>query len=291
MKRFLALLLCVATLLCLTACSEPAESTDPSSSEAEVTPVPGMTEFSKTPSAGLEYSVNEDEISCTITGIGTCKDAYIFVGNEIDGLAVTAIGASAFYGNKDIKGVRLGDNVVTVGAYAFFECAFLEQVLLGNVVASLEAYAFAGCGKLKTITIPESVKQIDAWAFYDCHGLEAVHIADLASWCAIAFGGAYANPVLYAENLYLQEMLLTTLILPEETVTIGQWAFAGCTSLTEVQLHGSLESIAPRAFLRCTNLTAIHYDGTKEQWAALEKGSYWNFKIDDMVITCIDGEV
>lgn len=291
MKRILALLLCVAALLGLSACSDDSETTQPSTSAPEESIVPGVTAFPATASTGLEFVVNEDGESCTVTGIGKCEDLYISIGDELDGYAVTAIGASAFYGNKDIKGIRLGDNVVAVGAYAFFECAFLEQVLLGNAVANLEAYAFAGCGKLKTITIPESVKQIEAWAFYDCHGLEAVHIADLASWCAIAFGGAYANPLQYAENLYLQEMLLTTLILPEETVTIGQWAFAGCTSLTEVQIHGSLESIAPRAFLRCTNLTAIHYDGTKEQWAALEKGSYWDFKIDDMVITCIDGEV
>lgn len=290
MKRFLALLLCAVALLCLAACSELDESTAPSSNESEVPPVPGMTEFSKTASVGLEYSINEDAISCTITGIGKCKDAYVFVGSEIDGLTITAIGTSAFYGNEDIKGIMLSDSIISVGDYAFFECTSLVEVALGEALTNIGKYAFAGCGILKSITIPESIESIDSWAFYDCFGLEALHISNLERWMLISFGGAYANPLQCAKALYINDELCTEVIVPESVLSVGQWVFAGCAGLEKITIHVNVTHISQRAFAECQMLTSIVYGGTQEQWKLVEKESNWDFHTGEFTVECAEAE-
>ncbi len=284
MKRFLALLLCAASLLCLAACGTAGGSTEASVPGEEVTPVPGMTEFSKTPSVGLEYTINEDESSCTITGIGKCKDTFVYIGSQIDGLAVTAIGPSAFYGNKDIKGIKLAEGILSLGDYAFFECTALEELSLADTLITIGSYTFAGCGLLKTVTIPESVESVGAWAFYDCFGLEAVHITNLERWMLISFSGAYANPVQCAEMLYIDGELCREVTVPETILSIGSWAFAGCVSLERVTIHANVTAIASRAFAECEMLTSISYGGTQEQWKLVDKALNWNFHTGEITV-------
>ncbi len=288
MKKILALILCFSLIFAFAACGNDTEpSTDSTPSTAA--PIPGITDFSATPSEGLAYDVNDDGVSCTVTGIGECTDQYIYVGDEIDGYAVTAVGPAAFYCNPKIMGVQFGDSVTSVGDYAFFDCGSLKTVILGDGIITLGEYAFAGC-KMKAISIPESMETIAQWAFYDCFLLEEVRISDLDRWLAISFGGSYANPLQCAGSLYVDDVLLTELTIPQEQLRIGQWAFAGCTSLTQVSFHENVAAISQRAFMDCDNLKTILFAGTVDQWNALEKGSYWNFHLKDLIITCTDGE-
>lgn len=291
MKRLLVFVLCFVTLISISACSDPADSTVPSSSESEQLHVPGMTEFSATASQGLDYEVNPDGISCTVTGIGECQDLYITIGDSMDGYPVTAIGDSAFYCNTDIQGILIGKHVERIGSYAFFECAALRVVTLGDGVATLGQYAFAGCTKLETIALPKSVTQLDAWAFYDCYRLKSVQISSMQQWLSISFGGPYANPLQCAGELYVNDRLLTELVIPEDMETIGAWVMAGCTSLTSVTIPVGVLEISQRAFAQCENLTEIRYDGTVDAWNAIDKRSYWDFSMDDYIVRCSDGEV
>ena len=91
-----------------------------------VTPKPTATPApSPTPnvadSVGLEYSVNEDGVTCTITGIGSCTDEHLIIGSEIDGYTVTAIGVQAFLYCDDLIRITIPGSVETVGKQAFRE--------------------------------------------------------------------------------------------------------------------------------------------------------------------------
>ena len=103
-KRFILLILTLAMVLTLAACnSNESVGTQTSDSTLESTTAPGTTaEPLVTCSAGLAYEVNPDGKTCTITGIGSCKETDIVIGDYIDDYEVNYIGNEAFIGNRSI---------------------------------------------------------------------------------------------------------------------------------------------------------------------------------------------
>lgn len=50
---------------------------------------------------------------------------------------VTSIGTNAFKGNKTIKSVKLGDNVITIAGGAFSGCKKLKSIVIGKNLTSI----------------------------------------------------------------------------------------------------------------------------------------------------------
>ena len=115
-------------------------------------------------------------------------------------------------------------------------------------VTDIISDAFSGCSALTSITIPDSVTSIGDSAFSGCSSLKGVYISNLAAWCRIDFGGYGANPLYYTHNFYLNEELITELIIPNGVTSIGNYAFYSCTLLTSVVIPDSVTSIGEGAF-------------------------------------------
>ena len=49
----------------------------------------------------------------------------------------------------------------------------------------------------------------------------------------------------------------TKFVVPKGVITIGVYAFLGCTELTSVTIPDSVTSIGARAFQGCTGLTSV----------------------------------
>ena len=81
-------------------------------------------------------------------------------------------------------------------------------------VTSIGDYAFTECGGLTSVTIPNSVTSIGINAFSNCSGLTSVNISDLEAWCKIDFGNLAANPLRIADELYLNNKLVTKIEIP-----------------------------------------------------------------------------
>ena len=164
--------------------------------------------------------------------------------------SVTSIDDQAFYGCTGLTGITIPDSVTSVGEQTFSGCTSLTSVTIPDTVTSIGYYAFYGCTGLTSITIPDSVTSIGDGAFSGCTGLTSVYITDLAAWCGISFSYD-ANPLQYAHNLYLDDELVTELVIPEGVTNISAFAFYGCTSLTSVTIPDSVTSIGSWAFSGC----------------------------------------
>ncbi len=201
------------------------------------------------PSKGLAYQVNGDNTTCTITGIGTCTDTALVIPQTIDGYTVTAIGVQALE-KRPLVSVVIPDSVKNIGEAAFLLCSNLKSVEIGNGVESIGASAFTYCNSLTRVVIE-----------------------DIAAWCSISFGDYTANPLRYANHLYLGENEITELVIPDGVTSIGNYAFFCCTGLTSVVIDDSVRIIGEGAFESCAELASVYYLGTSNGWISLSIGS------------------
>ena len=139
-------------------------------------------------SSGLAYEVNADGKTCTITGIGTCTDSVIYIGNYINGYKVVAIGVGAFSGCSNITEIKFAANstITSIGDEAFKNCIKLVIIVIPEGVKAIGNSAFSGCIALTTVTIPVTVVFIGNSAFSSCGALKNFEYCGTQSdWDAI----------------------------------------------------------------------------------------------------------
>ena len=136
-------------------------------------------------------------------------------------------------------------------------CSDVKRIIIEKGVTGIGSAAFQNCDNLWSVTIPNSVTSVGDYAFYNCENLKEVHITDIAAWCKITHGGAHSNPLVYANDLYVNGTLVTDLVIPNSVTSIRDRAFTGCSSLTSVTIPNSVTSIGSGAFVDCGSLTSI----------------------------------
>ncbi len=180
--------------------------------------------------------------------------------------SVTSIGYQAFYGCSNLTTVNFNaENCTTMGSSSspvFYNCTSFSTLNIGENVENIPEYAFKGCSGLETITIGNSLESIGDYAFSNCSSLTAVYISDISQWCAISFAGLStdANPLGLAHNLYVDNELVTDLVLPNTITEIKSYAFKNATCLTSVTIPSSVTSIRSQAFYGCSNITTVNFN-------------------------------
>ena len=160
----------------------------------------------------------------------------------------TGISNGVFSGCSGLISVTIPNSVASIGGSAFEKCTGLTSVTIPNSVTKIAGFAFSGCSGLTSVTIGNSVESIGDYAFNNCTSLTSVYITDLVSWCKIKFGSGYANPLCYAEHLYLNEKEIVNLIIPNGVTSIEPGHFLNCKSIISVEIPESVTSIGGSAF-------------------------------------------
>ena len=132
-----------------------------------------------------------------------------------------------------------------------------DELLFFEGVTSIGSNAFRDCLSLTSITIPESVVSIGETAIYNCSHLKSVHISNLLTWYRISFG-VFGNPLCNGANLFVNDELITDIVIPSDIVSLNDYLFHGCTSIRSIVIPGGTTSIGYAAFHSWSNLTNIN---------------------------------
>ncbi len=191
---------------------------------------------------------------------------------------------SAWLEYKDeIKRVIIEDGVTVISDYAFYDCAYIEEAIICDTVTIINSSAFEACTALNDLSLPDTIFEIDTRAFFGCSSLTAVKLPDSI---VIVGDGAFAccsklksitvdssnvdiaskDGVLYKKGsnyiiCYPAGKTDSSFTVPDGTVIISGYAFAGCDNLTEITMPDSVIYLGKYAFAYCDRLTSIYLPG------------------------------
>ena len=193
-----------------------------------------------------------------------------------------------FHNLTAVKTITVGGEFSKITATMFQGCSALEQFNFaeGNKVDSIMNNAFVSCSSLQSIVLPEAVLKVEANTFNGCSSLASVTLGSAVTSIGDgAFQGTRAlKSIVFPSTLtaigtraFQNSGLEGTLTLNDGLTSIGAQTFAG-TSITDVAIPATVESIGNAAFAPITTLTAITADGNA------------NFKVENGLLTTIDGK-
>ena len=229
-------------------------------------------------------SKSAESLTISLSATGTDSDAN-FVSVSTSG-ATLIIGCSGTCGNDLTWDLNLENGILNIagtGAMFDYDCvdftdsapwykyrSSIKKVNILEGVTDIGNGAFFYCTNLVSITIPDSVATIGFGAFDGCTGLKDVYFeGSITDWVSIVFynyDGVYwdSNPLEYAENFYVNNILQTNIIIPDAVTKISAYAFCGFDNLISVEIPNSVTYIGEKAFAGSNISEIIIPDGVIE---------------------------
>ncbi|MDE5617950.1 MAG: leucine-rich repeat domain-containing protein, partial [Clostridia bacterium] len=203
--------------------------------------------------ASIDYISDGAFTGCNaLVSINVDEANYKYAG--VDGSLIDKQYNSLIFGARDgvIPG---GYELIGIASYAF-EGSAIQSIVIPAGIETINRSAFKDCAELTSVTISSDVQFMADRAFYGCAALKGVYINDIAAWCKIEFQSE-ANPLENRCPLYVNNQPLAKFTASGDIEAISDYAFSGCTSITEVSLGSSVKSIGSSAFAKCVNLTYV----------------------------------
>lgn len=249
----------------------------------------------------LTWEIRDSDILC-ITGTGAMADYDIdnpapWSGKNIRycrlGKGITSIGASAFENCTSLEIIELEEGITSINGYAFYGCTSLKELELPKSLKSIGENAFEGCTSLQKVTAYPKLTSLKNTSFRKCsaltiRGYEGSYIQKYATEKKIPFEsmGKWGTCG-YSAEWYLIDGTLTisgannmadysetnkapwtglniTKIVVENISTIGNYAFAGLSEVTEITLPTTVYEIGDYAFKNCTGLKSVEIPNSLE---------------------------
>ena len=214
----------------------------------------------KVSNKGVEYTVTEikdqgfrDCVSLTnvkipetVNYVGTCGfyhceslDSLVFPNDDL-----TFSFWYVMQGCKNLRYVRLPENLKRLSYFMFAECENLESIRIPESCTSFDEYAFFRCYKLKEVNIPYGVKSLGMADFYECYELEHLDIPPTVTYIG--------------KQVFTRCRKLRTLSLPNSVTQFGWQTFEECTLLKHLTFPSHLKNIRDGACLeKCSGLTEV----------------------------------
>lgn len=203
-------------------------------------------------------------IGSNVTTIGAASFAYSSLANLTLGPDVTSIGPRAFGSCSRLASVTMANSLTNIGDYAFSYCSALSNLNFSSNLTAIGTSAFVLCTTLTNVNLPNGLTSVGDGAFSGCSGLTNLllpetltNIGDGAFSACASLGAISAlplNPAFTSVDGVLFNKKKTKLVqvpaakgpsyaIPESVTTIGNAAFSGCSSLTNVTMPDSVTNI------------------------------------------------
>ena len=152
---------------------------------------------------------------------------------------------------KELRGgysVKEGTRIICNSAFA--GCS-LSNIAIPNSVTYIGNGAFSRCSSLSNIVIPKSVICLNGNPFSDWEGMLE----------CLSPNFIYEGDVLFnkdkSEIVSFRNQKIESYIIPDSVTSIGDDAFCGCSSLSNIVIPNGVTSIGEGAFMNCSSLSNI----------------------------------
>lgn len=149
---------------------------------------------------------------------------------------------------------------------------YITEIQFPSATSKITNYAFSDLVNVEKIVIPNSVEEIGDYAFLNCAGVKEIYIPiSIANWGGFVFKDCVSVGYIFTENT--TDINMTAPIwdasvgskaadnyveLQIESKSIGQYAFYGLSSVTNVKLPTTLTGINDYAFYGFTSPFALN---------------------------------
>ena len=198
---------------------------------------------------------------------------------------ITGIGSYAFYGCSKLKELTMPASAKIYNSqYTFYNCMNIEKVTLTKGTGTMQNYSlstsesdtyfgytpwYISRNMLKELVLEEGINNIGIFAFFGCSYLRSITIPDSVTGIGEK---AFENTALYNDHynwengvLYIDNHLIKAKTdvsgsyqIKSNTKNVADYAFSGCSGLTEIIIPNSVISIGDFAFEGCSGLLTIH---------------------------------
>jgi hypothetical protein len=142
---------------------------------------------------------------------------------------------------RDVKWVRIAENIDTIPARAFYLCYQLIEVEGHNKIKKIERSAFGRCRSLRRVTNMTGLTEIEEYAFYRCIDLSELEFDKLE---------------IIGNQSFALCKSLRSINMPSIR-RVGGATFQTCHVLTDVVFGKDLERIEVCVFFDCASLRSI----------------------------------
>lgn len=210
-------------------------------------------ECGKAASDKLEFGLNDDGVSYSVSDIGTETDADIIIPDTHEGLPVAGIGEEAFRDCKFVVHITIPNSVTRIGESAFHVCARLKSIHIPSGVSEIGAGIFIACDGLERITVdPANAKYRGAG---NC--LIETESKKVIAGCKNSAIPSDGTVTAISEGAFYSCAELKSITVPDSVTDIGEYAFFGCVELKSVTIGNGVKTIGRNAFSWCYNLAEL----------------------------------
>ena len=170
---------------------------------------------------------------------------------------ITSIGRNAFDGCSGLTSLTLPDRITSIGDDAFWGCSGLTSLPLPATFTSIGNCAFYICSGLTSLTLPDGITSIGYSAFEGCSRLKEVRFCINDNLDTYLTKGHPYIDVDCGVKYYINDKEITSIEIPSNVTTLGQYVFQECREFTSLTLPSSITEIGEGAFEGCSGLTSL----------------------------------